>query len=91
MIRSYVDEDQENWDMNLSKISFAYNTSTHSTTKQTPFELQFGRKPTIPIDIVIPNIELHQREAVVKEYKINDEQLGDTTVLEDIDDKVFED
>ena len=57
MIRPHVDENQTNWDLMLNKIAFAYNTSVHLTTKTTPFELQFGRKPMIPIDILIPNIE----------------------------------
>jgi len=51
MIRACVDDNQTNWDQLLEKLSFAYNTSVQLTTKLTPFELQFGRKPNIPIDI----------------------------------------
>lgn len=32
---------------------FAYNTSQQDSTKFTPFELMFGRKATLPIDINI--------------------------------------
>ena len=83
MIRAYIDEDQETWDLNLEKYAFAYNTAVHSSTRQTPFEMMFGRKPKIPIDIIRPNTELHDREPIMKEFKMNDEELGPVTVLED--------
>ena len=53
MLASLVDEWQTNWDLLLPQLAFAYNTSVHNTTKQTPFELMFGRKPKIPIDLVL--------------------------------------
>jgi hypothetical protein len=55
MIKIHIEDDQDNWDLILDKIAFAYNTSTHESTKQTPFEVQFGRRPKIPIDILLPN------------------------------------
>ncbi|CAF0935772.1 unnamed protein product [Brachionus calyciflorus] len=30
----------------------AYNSAVHSTTKSTPYELMFGRKPKLPIDLI---------------------------------------
>ena len=83
MIRAYIDEDQETWDLNLEKYAFAYNTAVHSSTRQTPFEMMFGRKPKIPIDIVLPNTELHDREPIIKEFKTIDNEFGSVTVLED--------
>jgi len=53
MLASLVNEWQTNWDLLLPQLAFAYNTSVHNTTKQTPFELMFGRKPKIPIDLVL--------------------------------------
>ena len=34
---------------------FAYNTSRHESIKFTPFELMFGRKATLPIDVELQN------------------------------------
>ena len=62
MIRAYIDENQETGDLSLEKYAFAYNTAVHSSTRQTQFEMMFGRKPKIPIDIVLPNTELHDRD-----------------------------
>ncbi|CAF1636815.1 unnamed protein product, partial [Adineta ricciae] len=39
-----------NWDDYIDPIVFAYNTSTHKTTKFSPFELLFGRAAQLPID-----------------------------------------
>ncbi|CAF0708802.1 unnamed protein product [Brachionus calyciflorus] len=53
MIACYVNENQNNWDELLPFLSYAYNTSTHSTTNHSPYEVIFGRKPKIPIDLII--------------------------------------
>ncbi|CAF1532150.1 unnamed protein product, partial [Didymodactylos carnosus] len=34
----------------LDPVVFAYNTGIHSSTKFSPYELQFGRKPCLPTD-----------------------------------------
>jgi hypothetical protein len=89
MITAYIDEDQEDWDLNLNKIAFAYNTSVHAMTGQTPFEMMFGRRPKIPIDLLIPNTNDLGREAILEEYKITNE-LGEITVVEDVQQTVTE-
>ncbi len=61
MSKFYVDKDQTNWDLHLKKLSFAYNTSVQSTTKQTPFEMRYGFKPRIPSDVVIKCVNLEKR------------------------------
>ncbi|OMJ15111.1 Retrovirus-related Pol polyprotein from transposon [Smittium culicis] len=48
IIRSYINSKQTNWDENLSSIIFAYVSSTQSTTKISPFELVYERKPRLP-------------------------------------------
>ncbi|CAF1095885.1 unnamed protein product [Brachionus calyciflorus] len=82
MIKSYIDEDQLTWDENLSKYSFAYNTSEHEATKFTPFELMFGRKPKIPIDILIPNFNNFNREPILQKFTLINEH-GEVDVLAD--------
>ena len=42
---------KEAWSAYLDTCVFAYNTSHHESTKFTPFELMFGRKATLPIDL----------------------------------------
>ena len=46
-------EGKENWDILLKLLSYAYNSSVHTSTGYTPAELFYGRKFRIPIDYPI--------------------------------------
>ncbi len=83
MIRAHIDEDQETWNLHLNKYAFAFNSSVHCTISQTPFEMQFGRKQRIPIDIILPNTIKHDFEPILHEFNIQDDNFGEVTVLED--------
>jgi len=37
-----VKEQDEDWDIHISAVLFAYRTKRHSTTGYTPFELTYG-------------------------------------------------
>jgi hypothetical protein len=54
MIKAFISDDQKNWDTYLNELSFAYNSAVHSSTKMTPFELMFGRRPKVPLDLFVP-------------------------------------
>lgn len=47
-LRHYVQEDQRNWDLWVPYAMFVYNTTIHTSTGYTPFELLFGHKAEIP-------------------------------------------
>lgn len=47
-----------NWDDQLAFVIFNYNTSIHSSTKQIPFEMMYGRKPVLPFDHQEENVTL---------------------------------
>eukprot|EP00731_Ephydatia_muelleri_P003172 Em0001g3172a len=51
MLRKYMQEKKEKWDDYLDTCTFAYNTSRHESTKFTPFEIMFGRKAILPLDL----------------------------------------
>jgi hypothetical protein len=48
----------DDWDKLLPYIQFTYNTSLNATTKCTPFELMYGRSARLPLDLIIPDIDL---------------------------------
>lgn len=51
-LKHYITLDQTDWDSWLDFATFSFNTSVHSSTKFTPFELLFGIKPSLPSQIV---------------------------------------
>ncbi|HGJ5890683.1 MAG TPA: hypothetical protein ACHBZA_04870 [Arsenophonus apicola] len=48
LLRTCIDEKKSEWDEHLNLICMAYNTSVHSGTGYTPFELTFGHKANLP-------------------------------------------
>lgn len=53
MLSFFVDSHQRNWDTVLPYALFCYRASRQSSTKQSPFQLLFGREPRIPGDIFL--------------------------------------
>jgi hypothetical protein len=47
-LRHYINEDQSNWDEWIPYAVHVYNTSTHTSTGYTPFELVYGFKANMP-------------------------------------------
>lgn len=54
-LRAYVNAAQNNWDELLAPLEFAYNQSTHRSTNQSPFFLNYGRHPHTPASLAVPN------------------------------------
>ena len=58
MLVKFIGEKKESWEDYLDTCVYAYNTSRHESSLYTPFELMFGRKPIIPVDIRNDGIEV---------------------------------
>ena len=71
MVRCVINENQDNWDEVIPKVLFAYNTAVHATTKMSPFELLYGRKPKFPSDLMfepeVPVIEIAPESYAAKQ------------------------
>ena len=46
-----IEDKRDEWDSCIDCSIYAYNTAVHESTLYTPFELMFGRKAILPIDI----------------------------------------
>lgn len=51
-LRTFVSPDMDNWSDLLKGFTFAYNTSQHSSTGQTPAYLLYGFDPLTPSDLL---------------------------------------
>ena len=51
-LRSYIKYDQKDWDEHLDLAEFAYNSSVHSSTKLSPFQVDGNHQPYTPISLL---------------------------------------
>ena len=49
----FINDVQNDWDRHLSKILFAYNTSVHASTMETPYYLMHFHDPLLPIEALL--------------------------------------
>jgi Integrase zinc binding domain/Integrase core domain len=67
----FITENLDNWDEFVPLAMFCYNTSVHSATKFTPYELVFGNKPLLPSSIENPNSNLNYLDYINQlKYKL---------------------
>ena len=52
MLRACCIDNPASWDKVLPACLFAYNSSVHASSGFSPFFLQFGREPCLPLDLV---------------------------------------
>ena len=62
------DVSQNQWAKILPSTVFALNTSLSSSTKFTPYEIIFGRRPVLPIDIILGSTEEFNNASTPEEY-----------------------
>jgi hypothetical protein len=82
MIKHFIEKDQKNRDILLPKLAFAYNTATQAATKKTPFELEFGDKPKVPLDLFIHANDDETRSETIEQLKANGKINASELVLE---------
>ena len=54
-LEKLVNEKQNDWDVYIKHVLFAYRTSVNASTKYTPFYLMFGRQAKLPIELDLPS------------------------------------
>jgi hypothetical protein len=52
--KNYVSINKKDWGKHLGLVEFCYNSTTHSTTKMSLFELTLGKDAKKPMDLTIP-------------------------------------
>ena len=79
MLVKYTHQKKAVWDDFLDTCVYAYNTSVHETTAFTPFELMFGRRAVLPIDLEIAKCD--PQDILEQQQLYNPEANVSTTLL----------
>jgi len=58
ILKAWINEEKNNWDVNLPFALAAMRFSPHSTTKEMPFFLEHGRGPTLPVELLYTDKKL---------------------------------
>lgn len=57
MLRTYIQSDEREWERLLPALELAYNTTSHSSTELSPFEVMIGQNPITAADLdVVGNL-----------------------------------
>lgn len=51
MLVKFIDSKKESWEDYLDTCIYAYNTSKHESSKFSPFEVMFGRRAVLPVEL----------------------------------------
>lgn len=52
-LRAYVNYQQDDWDDRLAAAEISYNSSVHASTGFSPFFLNYGYHPHLPLDVAV--------------------------------------
>jgi transposase InsO family protein len=55
MLATVISDTQGDWDEKLPFVTWAFNSSEHSTTGMSPYQLLHGWPPRLPLDVLLPN------------------------------------
>ena len=53
MLKTLEETEKKSWKDHVQKLVYAYNCTRHSTTGYEPYFLLFGRKPRLPVDLIL--------------------------------------
>ena len=68
MLGTLEPDKKTDWKKYLPSLTYAYNCTRHETTKISPHELMFGRKPRLPIDSLFDTPVENVSSQTTKEY-----------------------
>ena len=71
MLRAYVNYAQDNWDEKLIAVEFAVNNSTQESTGFTPFYLNSGQHPHLPLSMLTDKSDNEMAQSMLRDLRDN--------------------
>ena len=73
MLRQLPENNKSHWKDHINKVLFAYNCTRHDSTGYSPHYLLFGRKPRLPVDLILQTqhneTTNHSHEEYLKQWR----------------------
>ena len=63
-LRAYCNDHQDDWDQYLDLLELGFNCAVQSSTKVSPYELLYGERPRLPIDVALSTLAPRNPAAV---------------------------
>ncbi len=58
LLRTLSWEQKRSWTCHVAQVCFAYNTTPHQTTGESPYFLMFGQAPRLPVDFLLTAVDV---------------------------------
>ncbi|KAL2098414.1 hypothetical protein ACEWY4_007621 [Coilia grayii] len=68
LLRTLPTVKKRRWPQHRPQVLFAYNTTVHSSTGYSPYELMFGRRPYLPLDALLGLPEQDAEDGAVDDW-----------------------
>ncbi|KAG2794338.1 hypothetical protein PC129_g23399 [Phytophthora cactorum] len=69
MLRMHVSEAQNDWDVYLPRVLFAYRTAYHEALGDSPFFSLYGRHPDLPLYVAFLKLGTKWKTNEVAQYR----------------------
>ena len=81
MLRAYVSAKQDDWDQYLAAVEIAYNNSKQTSTGYSPYYLNYGQHPALPVNTTVSKQSNNNASAEqMLEQLFSDLKLAETNV-----------
>src|SRR5271170_1934792 len=90
-LKLWVNEQQNDWDVLLPYALFSYNTAVHRVIQQTPYYLNYGRKPRTITDQITENEVRNNGNTHVYAYELAEKLYKVHQRVREIYEKINED
>ena len=68
MLAKMVGDHHSDWDKHLQKALFAYRTSLHESTGYSPYFVNFGSSPVLPVDVMLGRFDRERNDGSIPQY-----------------------
>ena len=82
MLTNIFNANQNDWDVRIPPVLWAYRTTCKKLTGKTPFRMVYGQEEIMPMEYIVPSLHITTFNNISKPY-IMEEWLAQLVALEE--------